>query len=265
MKIHEIVGEGTVTNITAPVKRTNSHLTPDTSYQWPSIPGLSSKPLIKPMRRFSSKALRQGLIAGGLPPQDVPEIILGYHLNDDIPYIVVNTYTYDITNQSRFDNVDDALIDKWFVSWKQRLIRALLIMFGTYAKQMEFTTTHNVPVIIVSDQFLDDIGYKRDSRRRLDNVIQELIQRHRIAGYNSVQTKRRSNGQYIVTIAGSELLNANDMKRFEMDLRYLFGDTFIKLTNDGELESLGFEKVSRGLTNYNLYFTKQLKDQYTLS
>ncbi len=220
--------------------------------------GQNVKPSIRMMKRYSSDVIRKALLDIGFPEHELPTFNVATELNAEHPRVHASPFMYQLDDNPEFANMDQKMKYRVRDQIQNRIIAGLALIFGEWADSV--TERGN---IMLSDKFIKAAGISANRRVSLTGAVQKIFKKHDMGGLGFPYVDKTKYG-YRVKLEGMEIVDNNSLKRVELDLKELFGDQFVKFTNDGEISSLGHRPVGPGLTNYRIFLGPDIKKKYML-
>lgn len=228
-----------------------------------SVQGITSAPLVKPMKNFNDKLVistikKAKIDIGNIEASDFD---IKTDIKDLVPMIRTTLFIRELEKKiPDVENMSSSQIQDYLTDLNNKFTAALLTIFGTFVSgvsvgpQMKF---------LLTDEFLESAGL---AERKIDvtSIIGDIFKKYNIKGLGFTSVSSIKSG-YSVRYAGLDIVDQQTMKKIEADVSKRFADVFIMIKTDGEINTVAGRGVRDGLTNYRFFFTKELKAKYGLN
>lgn len=176
--------------------------------------------------------------------------------------------------QKNLKKLDNQMAARVLDVWGQRMAERVSEALGYYLQDISYRigkgsgrTPPGVTIRVdnVTDKYFEDAGIDLSKLLpTLGDKIKNIFDSHNIGGLGFVWVDRQRTG-YRIKIEGAEAIDEKSLRRLAADLKTAFGDDFIKLKMDSrELAHIGGRPVGKGLTNYRLWLSHNIKGRYRL-
>lgn len=205
--------------------------------------GLTSEPLIKPMKRFSSAAIKKALVK--LDGGEFNNIDVTTSLNEETPSVHVDGSIWELTDEEAAEKLP-------------KFVSLLLNVFGDFVKSVKASKWG--ANLLLTDKYLDTIGFVK--KRSLSCILDEIYKKHDVGGLKFFWVDAYSKG-HRVKVEGVELLSKEDFDLIVDDVNKAFSGHLDRAKQDGEITCIGHRPVGEGLTNHR-FFLKDVKGKFNL-
>lgn len=214
------------------------------------ITPVEATPTLKPVKQLRPATLLKALASQGYNAEPEAQVTIFSTLNCDTPCFQFEYY------YPRQQDVNPAFEQRMREVAQAKFMAAVIQLFGRYATKIE-TRFGGQFLVYVSDEYIAALD-KFTRVPVVTDMITKILEQQNIGGLNFINIVRIKSG-YSVRIEGAELVDEKSQRTLMMAIRAAFGDCFIKMKCDGEIDSIGQRPAPDGVTNYRLYFTADLK------